>query len=182
MVREAHGRTRAKRAHGPARSAQTREARSLTDTQTHKRPSFAFPQSCDIYSRRCEVGSSNAGLGLFHLALLNQPSANGSLHGTVPLVVVMSRRRWRRASPSTTSDDAARARSALARSAPREARPPQTHFWWSCGGSCLQSRVRESSKQGRGRVCMCFDVSAGSRNAKFSSDARFARGALRAIR
>ena len=35
MVREAHGRTRAKRAHGPARSAQTREARSLTDTQTH---------------------------------------------------------------------------------------------------------------------------------------------------
>ena len=35
------------------------------------------------------MGSSNAGLGLFHLALLNQPSANGSLHGTVPLVVVM---------------------------------------------------------------------------------------------
>ena len=35
MVREAHGRTRAKRAHGPARSAHTREARSLTDTQTH---------------------------------------------------------------------------------------------------------------------------------------------------
>ena len=35
MVREAHGRTRAKRAHGPARSAHTHKARSLTDTQTH---------------------------------------------------------------------------------------------------------------------------------------------------
>ena len=95
------------------------------------------------------------------------------------LAASRSGRRWRRASPSTTSDDAARARSALARSAPHEARPPQTHFWWSCGGSCLQSRVRES-KSGS-CVCMCFDVSAGSRNAKFSSDARFARGALRAI-